>query len=204
MTDEPSEVEARIPPAEDRGALSARALYARNNKVELRMRAAEVWVETEEAGNRPDKDSIAKTLGFAGARRYMPAFLAEPEFGRAVEFERVKRLAQGTNRMNKNEIAVFASMIARAGLIEVARRFVLQPETISTRDLLPETRNYARLAAEVQDPAEGRGIRQTINVFFAAAERLPPKARDRYLAMYDDSMRRLSLASGQAREKATK
>lgn len=190
------------------------AWYARNNKSELRAQAAVMWVDMEDGlipkpagdagkGAWPSKNLIVQSLGFAGTLRYMPAFVSEPEFGRAVEFERIKRVAQGSSRMSKDEIAVLASMIARAGMIEAARRFVLEPEKIGTRDLLPETRNYAKLAAEVQgsDGAQG-SVHQTINLFVQASDRLPPKARAKFLGIFDDSMRRMALAAGEAREKA--
>lgn len=192
-----------------------RARYARINRDELRAQAASMWVDMEEgitegvasgaAAGGPSKNLIARNLGFEGTRTYMPAFLAEPEFGRAVEFERVRRVTQGSSQMTKREIGVLSSMIARAGLLEAARRFVLEPQKLRTRELLPETRNYARLAADVADTSgggEGRGVHQTINVFFQAAERLPPRAREKFLGIFEQSMDRMALAAGEARRKA--
>ncbi len=150
----------------------------------------------------PSKSAIAVHMGFKPTRDSTPSFLQEPDFSRAVEFERIRRVVQGSTRMTKDEIAVLASMIARAGMIEAARRFVVEPGKISTRDLLAETRNYARLAADVGPEGQGdRGVHQTINVFFEAAARLPPRAREKFLGMYDDSMKRMALAAGEARQK---
>jgi hypothetical protein len=194
----------------------SKAKYVKDHMGELRERAAAIAVDMEEgmlhnAEGEPtvkwegpvDKRAIVRRLGFSG-KWDLPAFMAEPAFTRAMEFERIRRVASSTNRMGKDEVATLASMIGRAGMLEVARRFVMDPESINNRELLPESRAFARMAAEIEGAQSGGSgnVHQTINVFFEAAGRLPPKAREKFLGIFDASMKKMALAAGEARQRA--
>lgn len=177
--------------------------WLKKHEDELRSRAAEIAVDME-TGQWPGRDAgpysmeaIQEAMGYSATVSRRLLFMRDPEFARAVTWERSKR--EFNLHASVNEIRPLMNVGLNAGVIELTRRLLETPRSVKTTELIEIINKYLQhLGADRAD--KPKDVRTTINVFLANANLLPLAAREKALGLFSNELRALSRMAGQIDE----
>lgn len=125
----------------------------------------ERWPE----GKPLSKTAVARAMGYSVANGKTLAFMREPEWTRALEYERIRR---------NGDIGPMLSATTKAMAAEIMRRVMIEPESIPDRVLLPEFRQLVELQAGLARPSAKFSLEEYLRDFAANLRLLPPKSRE--------------------------
>jgi hypothetical protein len=179
----------------------------RASAAELRLEAAAIaidmeqghWVDPETGehwpeGRPPSKTRIARALGFAVANRKTLSFMREPEWTRTLQWERIRREADGNPSLSRAQRLV--ALISDGLLLELARRVLLTPGQIENRVLVTESRQFIELQTSLAaGQPVGQSAQAVLESFAQAVRRLPPAARARAAQLLQEDLGRLTAAA---------
>lgn len=179
---------------------------------ELREQAAAIAVDMEQGlwvdpdsrerwpvGRPVSKTAVARAMGYRVANRSTLSFMAEPQWSRALQFERLRR--EATSSADAGKVRQLVTLIANGLLLEAYRRVLLVPETIADRVLIVEARQYVEMGASLSGGEPAHAREDQYAALSATLRRLPPSARVQFLHRYEAAMARGAAAQTSALER---
>lgn len=174
----------------------------RDAAAKLRAQAAVIAIDMEQArwvdpntgqrwpeGKALSRTRIAQAMGYSVADGRPLAFMREPEWTRALEYERIRRETDGT--LTPQRLSYLLSVANRGMLAEITRRVLLEPEAIPDRTLFTEARKFIEMQAALVNPGSGKDLEASLGTFMAQIRLLPPAAREHALRALRGDMDRL-------------
>jgi hypothetical protein len=121
------------------------------------------------------RGEVARAMGYS-PNNGLPAIFEEPEFSRAIEWERLRRDA--VYRLEMQAMMPVLKAGSTALIMEVTRRAFVEPEKIPANVLFAEARKFVTMVAEFgSDQSKDHDVQKQINNFFISVDGLPEEGR---------------------------
>lgn len=184
-------------------SLITKSNYDLEARVRLRAHAAVIAVDMERGvyrkGGRPWTNGISITeimraMGYYirpsdNRRNFTPVIFKEPEWGRAVEWERIKRDA--SYRLEMEGLMPLMRVGLNAMLFEVIRRAMVDPQNIPSHVLFAETRKMMDVVAEFGRQKKASEVDDMMAKFMETVKHLPEGAREIAVQAFQTEVRML-------------